>query len=364
MSYKIHNNYKAVINSGSFSLNLLFKSVLVGLAAGLASSFYRVTLMNAENLSIKLYAGLRSHRIWVPAAFIALALSGFLTGKLVTKYRMIAGSGIPQVKGQIMGYFKIDWFSTLTAKFIGGAFSFLAGLSLGREGPSIQLGACVAQGLSDKLASSRTEKKVLIASGASAGLSAAFNAPLAGAVFSLEEIFKYFSPAVLLSTMMAAVVADFISKTIFGTLPVFRFDIQGIIPLKGYWLLFILGGVLGISGAVYNFVLLHTQKLYKKMKWIKKEFRPEIPFILAGILGIFFPLALCGGNAVIAELKPSSGVGFLLLILLIKFLFSMLSFGSGAPGGIFFPLLVMGATIGAVFGNIAVNFFGFDPSLY
>lgn len=103
--------------------------------------------------------------------------------------------------------------------------------------------------MGNKFANSRTEKKILIVSGASAGLAAAFNAPLAGAVFALEEIIKYVSPVILLSTMVSAVVADFISTMVFGLSPVFDFVVNSVIPQNGYWLLFILGAVLGAAGA-------------------------------------------------------------------------------------------------------------------
>jgi H+/Cl- antiporter ClcA len=361
---EIKNNYKAVVNSDSKSLHTLYKSILVGLLVGIIISAYRLTLIGAEELSFRLYTYLRNHLVLMPIAFVVLGGAGYFVGILVSKYNMISGSGIPQVKGIIMGYFKSSWLGTLIAKFIGGAVSISGGLSLGREGPSIQLGACVAQGVGDKLAASRTEKKVLIASGASAGLAAAFNAPLAGAMFAMEEIFKYFSPVILLSTMASAVAADFISKLVFGTAPVFTFNVKSSIPLSGYWLLFILGAVLGITGAFYNFMLIYTQKLYKKIKWLNVKTRPIVPFITAVILGILFPLALGSGHRLVGELQLSSGITFLLLILVMKFVFSMISFGSGAPGGIFFPLLIIGATIGAIFGNIAVHYFGYSADLY
>ncbi len=361
---KIKNNYKAVINTNSKNLHILYKSILVGLLVGIVTSAYRLTLMGAEKLSFELYAYLKNNLVLIPIAFAVLGEAGYLVGKLVSRYNMISGSGIPQVKGIIMGYFKNSWLATLIAKFIGGAISILGGLSLGREGPSIQLGACVAQGVGDRFAASRTEKKVLIASGASAGLAAAFNAPLAGVMFAMEEIFKYFSPVILLSTTASAVVADFISKMIFGIDPVFDFYVQSSIPLSGYWLLFILGAVLGTAGAFYNYILIHTQKIYKKIKWLNEKTRPIVPFMLAGILGILFPLALGSGHKIIGELQLSTGITFLLLILVIKFMFSMISFGAGAPGGIFFPLLIIGATIGAIFGNIAVNYLGVDENLF
>jgi len=355
---------REISNTGSKNLNMLYKSLLVGVLTGVVACAYRWALGKAEEISFYLYRLLRGNLMFFPIALIILAFLGYLTGILVSKFKMISGSGIPQVKGIILGYFKHNWFFTLIAKFIGGTFSILAGLSLGREGPSVQLGACVGEGIGEKFSHSRTEKRTLIASGASAGLAAAFNAPLAGAIFSMEEIFKYFSPAILLSTIASAVAADFVSKIIFGLKPVFDFNITGSIPLSDYWLLIILGVILGCAGAAYNFVLIKTQKLYKKIPQKYERIRILIPFILAGFLGIVFPYALCGGHAALEEINLSSGVFFLLLLLAVKFIFSMISFGSGAPGGIFFPLLIMGALIGAAFGNVSINFCGVDSGLF
>ena len=114
-----------------------------------------------------------------------------------------------------MGRLEAPWFSTLFAKFIGGAVAILAGLSLGREGPSIQLGASAAKGIAQVWASSRAERRMMIAGGASAGLAAAFNAPLAGAMFALEEIYRYLSPSLLVVILVSAMTGDFISKLVF-----------------------------------------------------------------------------------------------------------------------------------------------------
>lgn len=358
------NNYRALINRESKKLPILLKSIVVGLLAGMIVAAYRFSLIKAESFSLQVSDFVSSHVAFLPIALLLLGAAGYVTGMLISKFPMISGSGIPQVKGVMMGYFHYNWFRTLISKFFGGVVSMSAGLSLGREGPSIQLGACVAQGIGDKYAGSRTEKKILIASGASAGLAAAFNAPLAGTMFTLEEIFKYFSPTILLSVMSAAVVSDWITNLLFGMEPVFHFQVTNNVPLSGYWLLLILGVVLGVCGAFYNFILLKTQQLYKNAKWLRLKTRPMVPFLLAGIIGCFFPLALGGGNIITGELQPTAAISFLFVILIVKFIFSMISFGSGAPGGIFFPLLIMGATIGAIFGNIAVHYLGFDANLF
>lgn len=358
------NNYKEVINTRHKNINFLLRSILVGILVGIVVSAYRFVLTNAEHISFDIYRYFTEHINMIPLLFLGLGTAGYLIGLLISKFPMISGSGIPQVKGSIMGYFKYNWFTVLVAKFIGGTIAIIGGLSLGREGPSIQLGACVAEGVSDKISASRTEKKILMASGASAGLAAAFNAPLAGVMFALEETFKYFSPSILLSTMAAAISADFVSKLFFGMSPVFNFNIQNSIPLSGYWMLAILGILLGVLGSAYNTTLMYVKKLYKKSIWLNSRFKIIIPFVIAGVLGLTFPIVLGGGHKIISSLNISTSITLLIMIFLVKFLFSMVSFGSGAPGGIFFPLLILGATVGAIVGNIAITYFGYDSTLF
>lgn len=357
------NDYKAIVNNDARIFTLL-KSILVGLSAGIVVIAYRWVVAWAEEVSFFLFSLVKSNLSLLPAAVLVLALLSFFTGALVSRFSMISGSGIPQVKGIILGYFQNSWLATLLAKFVGGAVAILSGFSLGRAGPSIHLGACVGEGVGNKLAGSVTEKKVLIASGASAGLAAAFNAPLAGAVFALEEIFKYFSPVILLSTMVSAVAADFVTTMVFGFSPVFVFEVYGVIPQTGYWLLLIMGVALGAAGALFNYVHMAVQRQYRKCNWLKTKARPIVPAVAALILSLSFPIVLGSGQRILAEIYLGNGLGFLLLILVLKFVFSMISFGSGAPGGIFYPLLVMGATIGALFGNIAISYLAFEPDLF
>jgi len=360
------NNYKILTDDNSGNIQIIFKSLLVGVAAGSVAVLYRITLTYAEEFAFGMYGFLRNNPLYIPLILTSLCMMGYFVGFLISKDKMISGSGIPQLEGILRGHFRKreNWFHTLCLKFLGGTIAIAGGLSLGREGPSIQLGACVAEGIGNKIAKGRLERRILMASGASAGLAAAFNAPLAGVVFALEEIFKYFSPVILLSIMSAAVAADFVSKQVFGMAPVFNFQVTEAIPLNSYWLLIILGIFLGGMGAFYNYTLLKTQKLYAKIKFLDGRTKIIVPFVLAGILGITFPIVLGGGHKIIAELTPQNGICFLIIIFFIKFIFSVVSFSSGTPGGIFFPLLVLGAAIGAIFAEISINYLGFDEKLF
>ena len=133
--------------------------------------------------------------------FAVLLVLAAIVAKLVTYEPMISGSGIPQLEGEMTGKLDQVWWKVLPAKFFGGFLCLLGGLALGREGPSIQLGAMVGKGVSRGLDRGKTEEKFLLTCGASAGLSAAFHAPLAGVMFSLEEVHKNFSVSVLLSVI-------------------------------------------------------------------------------------------------------------------------------------------------------------------
>ncbi|GAU79534.1 ClC family H(+)/Cl(-) exchange transporter [Fusibacter sp. 3D3] len=358
------NNYESITSHDARRIPIILQSILVGALAGGVVVFYRLILTRAETYAFGIYAYVGEHIKFIPILFLALILAGFLLSYLTQKNKMIRGSGIPQVKGILMGYFNQNWWHTLLCKFAGGTVAILGGLSLGREGPSIQLGASIAEGIGNKTGKSRMERKILIASGASAGLAAAFNAPLAGVMFALEEIFKYFSPIILLSTMGAAVVADFISKNFFGLEPVFNLEVTGLLGLQEYWLIIVLSIVVGVLGAFYNTVLIYSQKLYQKMPFLKDHNRIVVPFVCAGLVGLYFPYILGSGHHMFSLLTPDSGIGFLVVLLILKFLFSMISFGSGAPGGIFFPLLVLGATIGAIFAKISILYFGLSPALF
>ena len=124
--------------------------------------------------------------LWIAA----LVLMAVVTGLLVRWEPMISGSGIPQLKGEMEGKLKQNWHRILPAKFLGGFLGMFGGLALGREGPSIQLGAMAGKGISRLLKRGKTEEKFLLTCGASAGMAAAFQAPLAGVMFTMEEIHK------------------------------------------------------------------------------------------------------------------------------------------------------------------------------
>ena len=340
-------------------VDIVFKSILVGLAAGSVSIVYRIALSYAEKSSSYIYSFFSNNLIFLPIMFLFLIIMGYFVGYLVESDDMVSGSGVPQLK-QILKkyfYFRMPWFFTLIKKFIGGVIAIFAGLSLGRGGPSIHLGACVAEGLGNKIGKNSMQRKILVASGASAGLAATFNVPIAAVIFILEEIFEDFSLAILLSTIIGAGIADFISKKIFGLTPIFNFPINYTIPFDNrYIMLIVLGLVVGILGVFFNLTLVKMQTFYKKLNFLNKRTKIILPFIITGIIGLMYPIVIGSGNRIIEYLNIESAINFLLIVLLVKFILSIICLGSETPGGIFFPTFVIGALIGCIFAYMMIKY--------
>lgn len=347
----------------SFRLKLIIEGIVIGALVGMLIVLYRYLLELTGEALKRVYQFLLQKPGLIPVWLIILLGISYLVGIMIKREPMIKGSGIPQVEGVLMRRLNMNWWKVIIGKFIGGVLAIGSGLSLGREGPSVQLGAAVGQGFSRIFKRIRIEEKYLITSGASAGLSAAFNAPLAGVIFALEEVHKSFSPLILLSAMSASLTADFVSKEFFGLKPVFDFNMLTPLPLNYYGYIIFLGVIVGCLGMVFTTVLIKVQDVYSEQKWIPVEFRPMVPFAAAGILGLLLPQVLGGGHELINSLVTGSfALKLLLLLVVVKFLFTMISFGSGVPGGIFLPMLVIGALIGDIYGNILVQVFHIQES--
>ncbi len=341
-------------------IRLLIQGMIVGVSSGILVVGYRIALEKAEALRRfvleKASGNILINILW----FVFLILAGLAVGYLVKKEPLISGSGIPQVEASLGGHIQINPLSVIIKKFIGGAISICAGLSLGREGPSIQLGASLGEETGRIFKRTRTEEKYLITSGASAGLAAAFNAPLAGVMFSLEELHKHFSPLVLLAAMSASLTADFVSKNFFGLSPVFHVGEVAVIPLGKYPYLLVLGIITGAFGVLFNKSILSSQNLYRKIK-LPSKYKMLIPFLLAGLLAFVFQDVLGGGHPIFELLMGGNlTLKTLIILLALKYVYTMISYGSGAPGGIFFPLLIIGALTGGLCGSFIVRYLGMD----
>ena len=298
-----------------FRLRLFFEGIVVGILSGTVISFFRWGLEMGTVWRQWIYANvLASGGVLLNLSWFGVLLAAALLLWRLGIYEPNAGgSGIPQVKGVILGAIRMRWLRILWVKLVGGIVGIGLGLSLGREGPSIQIGAVTAQGLSRALGRTRMEERYLITAGASAGLAAAFNAPLAGVMFALEELHRNFSGVVL-------------------------------------------GIIIGLAGVVFNKGLLNIHYFYDLPVFRNNYMRIAFALCMAGILGYVFPEVLGGGNDLVNSLYTLPLSLKLFAGLLIgKFLFTLVSYGCGVPGGFFLPMLVLGALTGGITGIVFVH---------
>jgi H+/Cl- antiporter ClcA len=353
--------YHSLVHWHNFRLKVFLEGIVIGAIAGMITVLFRYLIEQGEKLRDIVYAQMLYNHAFLFVWLAVLLVIALLLG-LIGKYEpMSGGSGIPQVKGTLLRLLKMDWKRVIAGKFFGGILSIGAGLSLGREGPSIQLGAAVGQGFSRMTGRNRMEERYLMTCGASAGLAAAFNAPLAGVVFALEELHKNFSPAVLMSAMAASITAGLVTQVFFGKNPVFNITGLQVLPFRYYGYLIALGVMIGLLGIAFNKLLIKTMDLYDRQKIVPKIIRSIVPLWVGGFVGIVLPEILGGSNNLISEVVSGQfALGMLLVLVTAKFAFTMISYASGVPGGIFLPMLVIGALTGGAFSNVAVDFMGVD----
>lgn len=329
--------------------------VFIGGLVGVLISLYRKIVTLLQGKMIGFYAGARGSVLNFILVLFVIGLLAFIVGKLTQKEPKIGGSGIPQVSGQLKGIMDVKWKPVLLFKFVGGLIGLGSGLTVGREGPSVQMGATLGQAVADSLQKDENDKRLFITAGAAAGLSAAFNAPLSGLVFVLEELHQKFDKYIFLIAAASAYLADYVSGVFFGASPVINVGRLVDIPLEKYHFIILLALIVGFLAQYFIKGIYYVKKLYEKLK-LPLYAKVMIPFLVTAIVVIFVPdLFGSGEHFIFLPLEGNIGIDRQIFLLFTKFLLLLLAFCSGMPGGIFLPMLVLGSLIGNIFASAMVS---------
>lgn len=342
-----------------FKYKLILEGIAVGSIVGLVIALFRIMIVKADHARQIAVHMVKVRPVYAFAVLLLLVLIAWILDKLIRFEPDISGSGIPQIEGELKGLEDQNWRKVLIAKFAGCVLAIGGGLALGREGPSIQLGGMIGKGFARRKNALLTEERMLMSCGAGAGLAAAFGAPLAGVLFALEELHKNFSAEVLVSTMAASAVADYIAVNIIGLRPVFDFDVEHRIPLRLYWAVVLLGVILGILGVLYNKLLDKMQDFFDRFD--SKFISIGIMLMISFLMMFIYPTVLGSGNNLVKVISDGKFTLMALAVLFVaKLFFSTGSFGTGTPGGIFLPLLVIGAITGGLYSTFLSTVFGVE----
>jgi CIC family chloride channel protein len=333
--------------------HILPKALVVGVVAGLIASGFRMLLQFCEIGRIAWIQ--RLPLAWGLLAALAIGALGSGFGLwLVRRFAPeTAGSGIPDLKSVVLGEKQLLWKRVLPVKFLSGVAGIGAGLTLGREGPTVQMGGATGLMVSTwfRVKRGEGERKALVSAGAAAGLAAAFNAPLAGMIFVLEELTGSFTPVVFVASFLAAVSADVVCRVVTGETPVFALHGMPGPSLHTLPVAALLGIMAGFAGVGFNRGLLKSLDLFDRLRHWPPFAVGACAGLVIGLAAWIYPL-VSGSGAVLSE-KAIAGeipLKWMLVLLAVRFVLTMVSYGCGAAGGIFAPLLVLGSLGGLAMG--------------
>ncbi len=352
--------------SGSlFAIALL--APLAGALAGALGAAFRAGLDRADSLRGALVAAAEGASFAGFAAVVALAaLTAALAAFLVQRFALQAsGSGIPHVERVLRGEAEQGTFRLIPVKFFGGWLAIGGGLALGREGPSVQMGATLAHLLGKWFRCDWDDCRMLLAAGAGAGLATAFNAPIAGAIFVLEELVRRFETRIAIAALGASATAIVVARALIGDAPDFTLPTIAAPTAASFPLALGVGALAGLAAIAYNRGILGTMDLFDRATGIPVVAKAALVGALVGIIAWFAPGLVGGGDALTQQALLGGGtIAGAVLIFALRFGLGALSYAAGTPGGLFAPLLVLGAELGLAAGLACEALFpalGVDP---
>lgn len=357
---------RELVNRDKTPLIILIMAAVVGVVTGLLGVAFDRGVDWVQQQRLLALANVADYALLVwPLAFIMSALLAMMGYFLVSRFAPEAGgSGIPEIEGAMEEMRPVRWWRVIPVKFIGGLGTLGAGMVLGREGPMVQMGGNSGRMIVDIFRLRSPEARhSLLATGAAAGLSAAFNAPLAGILFVIEEMrsqFRY-SLVSIKAVFIGVITSTIVYRYFNGERAIIEVGKLSDAPLNTLWLYLLLGIIFGAVGVIFNALIFRTQDMFVRFHggdWRKLVLIGGLLGGMCGLLALLHGNAVGGGFALIPIAAAGNfSIGMLLFIFIARVITTLLCFGSGAPGGIFAPMLALGTILGTAFGLSCAHFF-------
>jgi CIC family chloride channel protein len=349
--YRLNQRWNSIITQREDQVFLAL-ALLIGALAGLAVVAFIVL---TERTALRLYPphGEQWRRFFLPVS-CSLAM-GYLLYRYFPDAR---GSGVPQTKAALFARDGRITLSTVLGKFFCTSATLACGIPLGREGPSVQVGAGIASVLGRRLGLRPEKVKGLIPVGAAAAIAAAFNTPMAAVLFALEEVVGDLHAPVLGSVVLASATSWAVLRVLLGNNPLFHVPQYELVHPAEFAIYAVLGVLGGFLSVAFTRLLLGMRQRFLLMPRKTRWWHPAVGGIAVGIMGFFVPQVLGVGYSYVGQALNGGMALKLMLILVVLKLFAITTaYASGNAGGIFGPSLFLGAMLGGAVGYVAHHLF-------
>ncbi len=334
-------------------LVLALLAFIAGAGAGLIGALFRLVLKQADHLRNVIILWARGEQlVGLLLVTIASAAAVAVAAWMVRRFSPeAAGSGIPHVESVLRGELPEAPFRLIPIKFVGGVLAIGSGLALGREGPSVQMGSSIGDLVGRLFRRNLPDRLVLLAAGAGAGLATAFNAPIAGAIFVLEELVQRFDTRIAIIALGVSSTAIAVARIFLGDAPDFHVEHLSYFHPGTRPLYFLLGAIAGLFAILYNRALLGAIAAANRLERWPVPLRAALIGAAVGMLAWFAPGLVGGGDEITQRtLQGTDALALVPLVFLLRFTLGAVSYAARTPGGLFAPMLVLGAQLGLLFG--------------
>ena len=359
----------------NYFMNLIIPAFVFGSITGILTSaavtLYKVCAKYVIALSEAGYEYLRGHLYFIPLALLALAGISFLFAYIYKKTPNLQGGGIPTSIGVLRGIITFKWVRNLLGTFLMSLTTFLVGVPLGNEGPCVQMGTAIGRGSVYTLAGKkRAWDRYTMTGGACSGFSAATGAPISGIMFAIEEAHQRLSPMIIIvsatSVMFARITTELLAPICGVSIDLFPQMSLVSLSVKDVWIPLVVGIAIGLFAVLF----LH---LYKLINYLFTKVLSKVPHrykilsvmtltLIAGLISFSF---ISTGHDLILELIDGKiAVYMLILLLLVRSILTICANSNGITGGMFIPILALGATLSSIVGKAIQGIFSLDDSYY
>ncbi len=340
---------------------MIIVAIIIGILAGFSAIGIRAMIEFFSELSFPGEGNLLENIMSSPWYIIILApvIGGLIVGPLIYFFAPEAkGHGVPEVMQAILLKGGNIRPRVAVIKALASAISIGTGGSVGREGPIIQIGSSLGSTVGQFFRVPSKRLKTLVGCGAAAGIAAAFNAPIAGALFAVEIILMDFAVAQFSPIVISSVMATVISHHFEGDFAAFQvppYEMGSTVEIGFY---FLLGAVSGLASYLFIKLLYYSEDLFENRINFPEYFKPVMGGLVIGMIGLYFPHVMgVGYDTINIALHGNMVWKLAILLLFVKIFATSVTLGSGGSGGIFAPSLFMGAMVGAFFGTVVHDLF-------